>query len=38
MQFTIKLSEFIELDGKLEVRLLEASFSGKVENVFNDQY
>jgi len=37
-QFTTKLSEFIEFDVKWEVGLLEASFPGKVENVFNDQY
>jgi len=36
-QLTMKLSEFIDLDGKWEVGLLEMSFPGKVKNGFLQQ-
>jgi len=37
-QFTTKLSEVVELEGKWEVGLLETSFPGKVVNVFGGKF
>jgi len=36
-QYTTKLNEVIELDGKWKVELLEASFSSKTDNVLPDE-
>jgi len=38
LQFKTKLSEVIELEGNWEVGLLEASFPGKIANVFGDKF
>jgi len=37
-QFTTKLSEVVELEGKWEVGLLETTFPGKVSNIFSDKF
>jgi len=37
-QWKTKLSEFVELQDKWEVGLLEVSFPGKVYNVYGNHY